>query len=147
MTSVSRSGGVVIQKMIVETDQTNRRTVRSLNVARASSSVGPDTAPTPPSSVTGTTTVRDSSDEANCEIHVCLPSQFKCSAANRCIPAIFRCNGQDNCGDGEDERDCPEVTCAPNQFQCATTKRCIPRVWVCDRDNDCMDHSDEPANC
>ncbi|XP_062895316.1 low-density lipoprotein receptor-related protein 1-like [Mobula hypostoma] len=90
---------------------------------------------------------QDSSDEANCEIHVCLPSQFKCSTANRCIPAIFRCNGQDNCGDGEDERDCPEVTCAPNQFQCATTKRCIPRVWVCDRDNDCMDHSDEPANC
>ncbi|XP_015265029.1 PREDICTED: prolow-density lipoprotein receptor-related protein 1 [Gekko japonicus] len=89
----------------------------------------------------------DSSDEANCEVHVCLPSQFKCTNTNRCIPGIFRCNGQDNCGDGEDEKDCPEVTCAPNQFQCAITKRCIPRVWVCDRDNDCVDGSDEPANC
>uniref|UniRef100_A0A7M4FXS6 LDL receptor related protein 1 n=1 Tax=Crocodylus porosus TaxID=8502 RepID=A0A7M4FXS6_CROPO len=90
---------------------------------------------------------QDNSDEANCEIHVCLPSQFKCTNTNRCIPGIFRCNGQDNCGDGEDEKDCPEVTCAPNQFQCAITKRCIPRVWVCDRDNDCADGSDEPANC
>ncbi|XP_039721688.1 prolow-density lipoprotein receptor-related protein 1 isoform X2 [Pteropus medius] len=90
---------------------------------------------------------QDNSDEANCDIHVCLPSQFKCTNTNRCIPGIFRCNGQDNCGDGEDERDCPEVTCAPNQFQCSITKRCIPRVWVCDRDNDCMDGSDEPANC
>ncbi|KAF7208497.1 transcript variant X2 [Nothobranchius furzeri] len=90
---------------------------------------------------------QDNSDEANCDIHVCLPSQFKCSHPNRCIPGIFRCNGQDNCGDGEDEKDCPEVTCAPNQFQCTMSKRCIPRVWVCDRDNDCMDGSDEPANC
>uniref|UniRef100_A0A8C8C7J0 EGF-like domain-containing protein n=1 Tax=Oncorhynchus tshawytscha TaxID=74940 RepID=A0A8C8C7J0_ONCTS len=90
---------------------------------------------------------QDNSDEANCDIHVCLPSQFKCSHPSRCIPGIFRCNGQDNCGEGEDEKDCPEVTCAPNQFQCAITKRCIPRVWVCDRDNDCVDGSDEPANC
>ncbi|XP_029681819.1 low-density lipoprotein receptor-related protein 1-like isoform X3 [Takifugu rubripes] len=89
----------------------------------------------------------DNSDEANCDIHVCLPSQFKCTSPSRCIPGIFRCNGQDNCGEGEDEKDCPEVTCAPNQFQCAITKRCIPRVWVCDRDNDCVDGSDEPANC
>uniref|UniRef100_A0A8C7TIE2 EGF-like domain-containing protein n=1 Tax=Oncorhynchus mykiss TaxID=8022 RepID=A0A8C7TIE2_ONCMY len=90
---------------------------------------------------------QDNSDEANCDIHVCLPSQFKCSHPSRCIPGIFRCNGQDNCGEGEDEKDCPEVTCAPNQFQCAITKRCIPRVWVCDRDNDCVDGSDEPNGC
>uniref|UniRef100_A0A4W5QI25 LDL receptor related protein 1 n=1 Tax=Hucho hucho TaxID=62062 RepID=A0A4W5QI25_9TELE len=90
---------------------------------------------------------QDNSDEANCDIHVCLPSQFKCSHPSHCIPGIFRCNGQDNCGEGEDEKDCPDVTCAPNQFQCAITKRCIPRVWVCDRDNDCVDRSDELANC
>uniref|UniRef100_A0A8C1QPB5 Low density lipoprotein receptor-related protein 1Ab n=1 Tax=Cyprinus carpio TaxID=7962 RepID=A0A8C1QPB5_CYPCA len=90
---------------------------------------------------------QDNSDEANCDIHVCLPSQFKCSHPSRCIPGILRCNGQNNCGQGEDEKDCPEVTCAPNQFQCAITKRCIPRVWVCDRDYDCVDESDEPANC
>ncbi|XP_035377067.1 low-density lipoprotein receptor-related protein 1 isoform X2 [Electrophorus electricus] len=90
---------------------------------------------------------QDNSDEANCDIHVCLPSQFKCSHPSRCIPGFFRCNGLNNCGQGEDEKDCPEVTCAPNQFQCVITKRCIPRVWMCDRDNDCVDGSDEPANC
>uniref|UniRef100_A0A4W3IBD4 LDL receptor related protein 1B n=1 Tax=Callorhinchus milii TaxID=7868 RepID=A0A4W3IBD4_CALMI len=88
----------------------------------------------------------DNSDEANCETHVCLPSQFKCSQKRKCIPIIFRCNGQDNCGDGEDETDCPEVTCSPNQFQCAITKRCIPEEWVCDKDHDCADGSDE-SNC
>ncbi|XP_062904698.1 low-density lipoprotein receptor-related protein 1-like isoform X1 [Mobula hypostoma] len=88
----------------------------------------------------------DNSDEANCETHVCLPSQFKCSQRKRCIPVIFRCNGQDNCGDGEDESDCPEVTCSPNQYQCAVTKRCIPEEWVCDKDHDCADGSDE-SNC
>lgn len=40
------------------------------------------------------------------DIHVCLPSQFKCTHPSRCIPGIFRCNGQDNCGEGEDEKDC-----------------------------------------
>ncbi|XP_063064253.1 low-density lipoprotein receptor-related protein 1 isoform X3 [Engraulis encrasicolus] len=90
---------------------------------------------------------QDNSDEENCDIHVCLPSQFKCSQPSRCIPGIFRCNGQNNCANGEDEKDCPEVTCAPNQFQCAITKRCIPRVWMCDRDNDCVDGSDEPPDC
>uniref|UniRef100_A0A671RGZ8 Low-density lipoprotein receptor-related protein 1-like n=1 Tax=Sinocyclocheilus anshuiensis TaxID=1608454 RepID=A0A671RGZ8_9TELE len=50
---------------------------------------------------------QDNSDEANCDIHVCLPSQFKCTNPSRCIPGIFRCNGQDNCGEGEDEKDCP----------------------------------------
>uniref|UniRef100_A0A8C2ERD6 Low density lipoprotein receptor-related protein 1Aa n=1 Tax=Cyprinus carpio TaxID=7962 RepID=A0A8C2ERD6_CYPCA len=49
---------------------------------------------------------QDNSDEANCDIHVCLPSQFKCTNPSRCIPGIFRCNGQDNCGEGEDEKDC-----------------------------------------
>lgn len=42
------------------------------------------------------------------DIHVCLPSQFKCTHPSRCIPGIFRCNGQDNCGEGEDEKDCRE---------------------------------------
>lgn len=40
------------------------------------------------------------------DIHVCLPSQFKCSRPSRCIPGILRCNGQNNCGQGEDEKDC-----------------------------------------
>uniref|UniRef100_A0A8C6XVP1 LDL receptor related protein 1B n=1 Tax=Naja naja TaxID=35670 RepID=A0A8C6XVP1_NAJNA len=88
----------------------------------------------------------DSSDELNCDTHVCLPGQFKCTKNQKCIPINLRCNGQDNCGDEEDERDCPENSCSPDHFQCKTTKHCISKLWVCDEDPDCADGSDE-ANC
>ncbi|MEJ1271890.1 hypothetical protein NN561_002737 [Cricetulus griseus] len=88
----------------------------------------------------------DNSDELNCETHVCLPGQFKCTKNQKCIPVNLRCNGQDDCGDEEDERDCPENSCSPDYFQCKTTKHCISKLWVCDEDPDCADASDE-ANC
>ncbi|MCJ8744681.1 hypothetical protein PDJAM_G00121590 [Pangasius djambal] len=87
---------------------------------------------------------QDNSDEANCDIHVCLPSQFKCTNPSRCIPGIFRCNGQDNCGEGEDERDCPQMTCGEDEFRCKDSGRCIPARWKCDGEDDCGDASDEP---
>ncbi|XP_038606813.1 low-density lipoprotein receptor-related protein 1B [Tachyglossus aculeatus] len=88
----------------------------------------------------------DNSDELNCDTHVCLSGQFKCSKSQKCIPWNFRCNGHKDCGDDEDERDCPENSCSPDHFQCQTTKHCISRLWVCDEDLDCADGSDE-ANC
>uniref|UniRef100_A0A8C7W7V4 EGF-like domain-containing protein n=1 Tax=Oncorhynchus mykiss TaxID=8022 RepID=A0A8C7W7V4_ONCMY len=102
---------------------------------------------------------QDNSDEANCDIHVCLPSQFKCSHPSRCIPGIFRCNGQDNCGEGEDEKDCrdeshasytdiaevtSQMTCGVDEFRCKDSGRCIPARWKCDGEDDCGDASDEP---
>uniref|UniRef100_A0A7M4EIV0 Low-density lipoprotein receptor-related protein 1B n=1 Tax=Crocodylus porosus TaxID=8502 RepID=A0A7M4EIV0_CROPO len=88
----------------------------------------------------------DNSDELNCDTHVCLSGQFKCTKSQKCIPINLRCNGQDDCGNEEDERDCPENSCSPDHFQCKTTKHCIPKLWVCDEDPDCADGSDE-ANC
>ncbi|XP_040330903.1 low-density lipoprotein receptor-related protein 1B isoform X2 [Herpailurus yagouaroundi] len=88
----------------------------------------------------------DNSDELNCDTHVCLSGQFKCTKNQKCIPVNLRCNGQDDCGDEEDERDCPENSCSPDYFQCKTTKHCISKLWVCDEDPDCADASDE-ANC
>uniref|UniRef100_A0A803TQP0 LDL receptor related protein 1B n=1 Tax=Anolis carolinensis TaxID=28377 RepID=A0A803TQP0_ANOCA len=88
----------------------------------------------------------DNSDEMNCDTHVCLSGQFKCTKNQKCIPINLRCNGQDDCGDEEDERDCPENSCSPDHFQCKTTKHCISKLWVCDEDPDCADGSDE-ANC
>ncbi|MBZ3875678.1 Low-density lipoprotein receptor-related protein 1B [Sciurus carolinensis] len=88
----------------------------------------------------------DNSDELNCDTHVCLSGQFKCTKNQKCIPINLRCNGQDDCGDEEDERDCPENSCSPDYFQCKTTKHCISKLWVCDEDPDCADASDE-ANC
>ncbi|XP_043929607.1 low-density lipoprotein receptor-related protein 1B, partial [Protopterus annectens] len=88
----------------------------------------------------------DNSDELNCDTHVCLPSQFKCTRTQKCISMYLRCNGQEDCGDGEDESDCPENTCSQDQFQCHSTKHCISKLWVCDMDPDCADGSDE-INC
>ncbi|KAL1785367.1 low-density lipoprotein receptor-related protein 1B [Sigmodon hispidus] len=88
----------------------------------------------------------DNSDELNCDTHVCLPGQFKCTKNQKCIPVNLRCNGQDDCGDEEDERDCLWGSCSPDYFQCKTTKHCISKLWVCDEDPDCADASDE-ANC
>ncbi|XP_071403359.1 low-density lipoprotein receptor-related protein 1B-like, partial [Centroberyx affinis] len=78
--------------------------------------------------------------------YICLSGQFKCTRKQKCIPLNLRCNGQDDCGDGEDETDCPESTCSPEQFQCKASMHCISKLWVCDEDPDCADGSDE-ANC
>ncbi|KAI1237378.1 Low-density lipoprotein receptor-related protein 1B [Lamprotornis superbus] len=72
----------------------------------------------------------DNSDELNCDTHVCLSGQFKCTKNQKCIPINLRCNGQDDCGDEEDERDCPENSCSPDHFQCKTTKHCISKLWI-----------------
>lgn len=42
------------------------------------------------------------------ESYICLSGQFKCTGTHKCIPVNLRCNGQDDCGDGEDEHDCRE---------------------------------------
>lgn len=40
------------------------------------------------------------------DTYICLSGQFKCTRKQKCIPLNLRCNGQDDCGDGEDETDC-----------------------------------------
>lgn len=40
------------------------------------------------------------------ETYICLSGQFKCTRKQKCIPLNLRCNGQDDCGDGEDETEC-----------------------------------------
>lgn len=61
----------------------------------------------------------------------------------------WRCDGEDDCSDGEDEKEnCkpPDVvTCEASYFRCNNSK-CIPGRWQCDYENDCEDNSDE-VNC
>lgn len=50
------------------------------------------------------------------ETYICLSGQFKCTRRQKCIPLNLRCNGQDDCGDGEDETDCRK-NATPDPFE------------------------------
>ncbi|XP_061591250.1 low-density lipoprotein receptor-related protein 3 [Cololabis saira] len=81
----------------------------------------------------------------------CQPDEFLCGNG-KCVPRIWRCNGQDECGDAADERGCsPPPTdfqpgvCPPGSLPCteAQTTRCLPAGLRCNGARDCGDGSDE----
>ncbi|XP_057669254.1 sortilin-related receptor-like [Diorhabda carinulata] len=74
----------------------------------------------------------------------CSPEHFTCNN-HLCIPKGWKCDGEDDCGDGSDEFQCITETCPPSFFICGDGK-CLPNYWRCDYDTDCADGSDE-ANC
>ncbi|KAK9512535.1 hypothetical protein O3M35_000936 [Rhynocoris fuscipes] len=74
----------------------------------------------------------------------CAPTMFSCKN-NNCIPNLWRCDGENDCGDNSDEAHCEEKSCAPSTFMCSNGK-CIPPSWYCDHELDCDDGSDE-INC
>eukprot|EP00092_Neocalanus_flemingeri_P022770 GFUD01024690.1.p1 GENE.GFUD01024690.1~~GFUD01024690.1.p1 ORF type:complete len:2176 (-),score=631.55 GFUD01024690.1:299-6826(-) len=71
----------------------------------------------------------------------CGKDQWQCGN-KLCIPSLWKCDGDNDCGDLSDEKECNEEQCRGKQFQC-NNKKCVPDHWRCDYDNDCGDGSDE----
>ncbi|XP_039623020.1 very low-density lipoprotein receptor-like [Polypterus senegalus] len=74
----------------------------------------------------------------------CLQSQFMCRSGN-CVPAIWRCDGDEDCDDGSDELQCRWPACKQDEFQCGNGL-CVSADFRCNREKDCEDGSDE-ADC
>ena len=85
-------------------------------------------------------------DEFNCPPRECPVNQFKCQNDN-CVPNVWVCDGDNDCGDNTDEmEDCPARICPEDHFKCPGG-RCIPLNWRCDGDPDCENAEDEPEDC
>ncbi|KAF5306597.1 hypothetical protein FQR65_LT18530 [Abscondita terminalis] len=85
-------------------------------------------------------------DEFECPPATCPPNQYKCNN-DKCIPTVWVCDNDNDCGDESDElKDCEKRSCPPDHFRCSSG-RCIPMSWQCDGDPDCLDGEDEPSTC
>ncbi|CAL8125787.1 unnamed protein product [Orchesella dallaii] len=77
----------------------------------------------------------------------CSGTEFECESILACIPDVWVCDGDNDCGDMSDEKNCTNIATTPcSEYTCPQSGHCIPSIWICDGDNDCGDMSDE-QNC
>ena len=87
---------------------------------------------------------------ANCTAkrEQCDEGEFQCDNG-RCINQIWKCDHENDCGDGSDEgKNCKDhfkVCNEDKEFTCNNAK-CVPKSRKCDGSDDCGDSSDEVSN-
>ncbi|KAI3381098.1 hypothetical protein SNEBB_004926 [Seison nebaliae] len=70
------------------------------------------------------------------------PTQFLCQSTNHCIDSWWRCDGFNDCPNGEDEINCHHLhhKCPVHgMFNCPNSTRCISRAQLCNGNVDCDD--------
>ncbi|XP_012935564.1 sortilin-related receptor [Aplysia californica] len=94
----------------------------------------------------GETMIEDGTCVTAENITTCATDHLRCRNGH-CVLALWKCDGDDDCGDFSDEIDCPLRSCGSDSFTCRTG-RCIPFSWKCDREDDCRDGSaTDEQNC
>ncbi|GFY41134.1 low-density lipoprotein receptor-related protein 2, partial [Trichonephila inaurata madagascariensis] len=74
------------------------------------------------------------------------PSDWIQCGNGKCVAYLWRCDGDNDCGNLKDEENCDASVvekCLSSQFQCSESGHCIPLTWQCDGEHDCSDGSDE----